>query len=156
MDFTLSKENQKLSHPLLTHPYRQLNLRRRHRRHRSQHRPDRLRDSGLPRRQVRARSRHRIGPHRPAERGKEREIDYPSAVVRRDVTRNKKRRAKKQERLSSPFYPLAIFLPLTSHLLLLTHRPCAYVPTALMMSTATVPKSRRTSRRVKDLATSSR
>jgi hypothetical protein len=62
----------------LTLSSRQLNLRRRHRRHRSKHRPDRLRGRSLQRRQVRARSRHRIGCHLTAERGEEREINPSS------------------------------------------------------------------------------
>jgi hypothetical protein len=68
-------ENIKHHQQPLTLSSRQLNLRRRHRRHRSKHRPDRLRGRSLQRRQVRARSRHRVGCHLTAERGKEREIN---------------------------------------------------------------------------------
>lgn len=61
---------------------RKLNLRRRHSRHRSKYRPDRLRGSGFQRRQVGARSRHRIGSHLAAKRGKEREIDPVCGTTR--------------------------------------------------------------------------
>jgi hypothetical protein len=121
-------ENIKHHQQPLTLSSRQLNLRRRHRRHRSKHRPDRLRGRSLQRRQVRARSRHRVGCHLTAERGKEREIN-PSS---RERGENEGRAFHHHRRMSPPIlfipfsYPCSILLVFPS----LSLFPLVYPTTA--------------------------
>jgi hypothetical protein len=129
-------ENIKHHQQPLTLSSRQLNLRRRHRRHRSKHRPDRLRGRSLQRRQVRARSRHRVGCHLTAERGKEREINSSS----RERGENEGRAFHHQGRMSTSdsFHP--ILVPMLHSLGLPLH---LVVPTRVFNNGRMPPTARR-------------
>lgn len=88
---TISQHKHNIS---LTSPQpRQLNLRRRHRRHRRQHRPALLRRRRLQRRQIRARSRPRLGCH-PAQRRPQGQV-VATAVAANSVSIKKKKEASK-------------------------------------------------------------